>query len=122
MLSFHQRMPCVGVDSVEGFVLINRRKQKLIPTYELHVKGSWKGEVKDGSGESIGEGPLQHTAVRAEYRQCWEARCTCYDACRWQIQSISKSSGPCMSRPSQPPAVHLCRECERVVGAALRGR
>eukprot|EP00891_Asterochloris_glomerata_P004208 jgi/Astpho2/4208/fgenesh1_pm.00064_%23_11_t len=43
-----------GVDSVEGFVLINRRKQKLIPTYELHVKGSWKGEVKDGSGESIG--------------------------------------------------------------------
>ena len=54
-------------------MLINRRKQKLIPTYELHVKGSWKGEVKDGSGVSIGERPLQHTAARAEHRHCWRA-------------------------------------------------
>ena len=54
-------------------MLINRRKQKLIPTYELHVKGRWKGEVKDGSGGSIGERPLQHKAVRAEHGHCKRA-------------------------------------------------
>lgn len=39
-----------SVDSVSGEALINNRKKKLIPSYELAVKGSWKGEIKDGSG------------------------------------------------------------------------
>lgn len=37
------------VDSVTGEALINNRKQKLIPSYELAVKGQWKGQIKDGS-------------------------------------------------------------------------
>ena len=57
---------------MEGFVLINRRKQKLIPTYELHVKGSWQGEVKDGSGVPIGEECNIKLSV-AEPRHCQRA-------------------------------------------------
>ena len=75
-------------------MLINRRKQKLIPTYELHVKGSWMGEVKDGSGVPIGEKPLQRTAVGAEHRHCRRACLTCGNACHWQDRSTSRGSGP----------------------------
>ena len=42
-----------AVDSVTGEALINNRKKKLIPSYELAVKGQWKGEIKDGSGTSL---------------------------------------------------------------------
>lgn len=42
-----------AVDSVTGEALINNRKKKLIPSYELAVKGQWKGEIKDGSGTCV---------------------------------------------------------------------
>ncbi|CAK0780341.1 hypothetical protein CVIRNUC_005018 [Coccomyxa viridis] len=35
--------------SVTGDAIINNRKRKLIPSYELEVKGTWKGSTKDGS-------------------------------------------------------------------------
>ena len=41
------------IDSVTGEALINNRKKKLIPSYELAVKGQWTGEIKDGSGTSV---------------------------------------------------------------------
>ena len=41
------------VDSVIGEALINNRKKKLIPSYELSVKGQWSGEIKDGSQNSV---------------------------------------------------------------------
>lgn len=41
------------VDSVTGEALINNRKQKLIPSYELAVKGQWKGQIKDGSQTTV---------------------------------------------------------------------
>lgn len=44
---------CTTVDSVTGEALINNRKKKLIPSYELAVKGHWKGEIKDGSQNSV---------------------------------------------------------------------
>lgn len=41
------------IESVTGEALINNRKKKLIPSYELAVKGQWTGEIKDGSQNSI---------------------------------------------------------------------
>lgn len=38
------------VDSVTGEALINNRKKKLIPSYELAVKGQWQGHIADGDG------------------------------------------------------------------------
>ncbi len=41
------------MESVTGEALINNRKQKLIPSYELAVKGQWKGGIKDGSQTTV---------------------------------------------------------------------
>ena len=41
------------IESITGEALINNRKKKLIPSYELAVKGLWTGEIKDGSQNSI---------------------------------------------------------------------
>ena len=41
------------IESVAGEALINNRKKKLIPSYELAVKGQWTGEIKDGSQNSV---------------------------------------------------------------------
>eukprot|EP00245_Coleochaete_scutata_P004425 TRINITY_DN1700_c0_g2_i1.p1 TRINITY_DN1700_c0_g2~~TRINITY_DN1700_c0_g2_i1.p1 ORF type:complete len:372 (-),score=83.32 TRINITY_DN1700_c0_g2_i1:161-1213(-) len=41
------------VDTVEGEAYVNIRKGKIIPGYELKVKLGWKGECKDGSGQSV---------------------------------------------------------------------
>lgn len=41
------------VESVTGEALINNRKQKLIPSYELAVKGLWEGQIKDGSQATV---------------------------------------------------------------------
>lgn len=41
------------LDSVTGEAYVNVRKGKIIPGYELAVRLSWKGEAKDGSGNSL---------------------------------------------------------------------
>ena len=41
------------IDSVTGEALINNRKKKLIPSYELAVKGQWTGEIRDGNQNSV---------------------------------------------------------------------
>lgn len=41
------------LDSVTGEAYVNIRKGKIIPGYELTVSLSWKGEAKDGHGNSL---------------------------------------------------------------------
>ena len=41
------------INSVTGEALINNRKKKLIPSYELAVKGQWTGEIRDGNQNSV---------------------------------------------------------------------
>ena len=42
-----------GVDSVEGDAYVNVRKGKIIPGYELKVRLSWLGEIRDTSGNRV---------------------------------------------------------------------
>ena len=42
-----------SIESVTGEALVNNRKKKLIPSYELAVKGQWTGEINDGSQNSV---------------------------------------------------------------------
>lgn len=46
--------PLPMADHQEAF--INIRKGKMIPSYELEIKLKWSGELKDGSGSSVGSG------------------------------------------------------------------
>lgn len=41
------------LDSVTGDAYVNIRKGKIIPGYEIAIKVNWKGEAKDGSGNSL---------------------------------------------------------------------
>ncbi|KAI5078487.1 hypothetical protein GOP47_0006158 [Adiantum capillus-veneris] len=43
------------LDSVTGEAYVNIRKGKIIPGYELTVSLSWKGEAKDGQGNSLAQ-------------------------------------------------------------------
>eukprot|EP00250_Pteridium_aquilinum_P034178 c7196_g1_i1 orf=402-1463(+) len=43
------------LDSVTGEAYVNIRKGKIIPGYELTVTLSWKGEAKDGQGNSLAQ-------------------------------------------------------------------
>ncbi|KAK9829498.1 hypothetical protein WJX72_006227 [[Myrmecia] bisecta] len=43
-----------GVDKVEGEAIVNNRKNKLIPSYELEVSIPFEGTVKDGDGHVAG--------------------------------------------------------------------
>jgi len=40
---------CTGVDSCTGEAIINNRKQKIIPSYELEIKLGWEGATADGA-------------------------------------------------------------------------
>mmetsp|Transcript_24286 Transcript_24286/g.76424 ORF Transcript_24286/g.76424 Transcript_24286/m.76424 type:complete len:354 (+) Transcript_24286:104-1165(+) len=42
-----------GVQSLTGEAYLNQRKGKIIPGYELDIKLTWSGEVKDGEGKVI---------------------------------------------------------------------
>lgn len=42
-----------GVESVTGEAIINNRKNKVIPSYELEIKLNWEGELRDGSGSAV---------------------------------------------------------------------
>ena len=41
--------------AIKGEAIINNRKNKLIPAYEIEVILSWAGSVKDGSGICLAE-------------------------------------------------------------------
>ena len=40
---------------IKGEAIINNRKNKLIPAYEIEVILSWLGRVNDGEGNSLAE-------------------------------------------------------------------
>lgn len=41
------------VESVTGDAYVNIRKGKIIPGYEIAIRAAWKGEAKDGNGNSL---------------------------------------------------------------------
>ncbi|MEW5304257.1 MAG: hypothetical protein WDW38_011278 [Sanguina aurantia] len=45
-----------SLETVTGEAFINIRKGKMIPSYELEIKLRWSGELRDGSGSSVGSG------------------------------------------------------------------
>lgn len=49
----HVHIQTVQVQTVTGEAFINNRKNKLIPSYELEVQGSWSGEYHEISAESV---------------------------------------------------------------------
>ncbi|CAG9466974.1 unnamed protein product [Pedinophyceae sp. YPF-701] len=59
---------CTGVTKVGGDAIINSRKNKLIPSYEIDFSVGWKAQIKDGSGAAVGEatGSLEFPYVAEE--------------------------------------------------------
>ncbi|CAL8468942.1 g8483 [Coccomyxa elongata] len=56
-----------GADvDVTGDAIINNRKKKLIPSYELQVKGTWSGEVRDGDTVESASGRFELPYVADE--------------------------------------------------------
>ncbi|EIE26952.1 hypothetical protein COCSUDRAFT_21985 [Coccomyxa subellipsoidea C-169] len=51
---------------VSGDAIVNNRKKKLIPSYELEIKGTWSGEVRDGEAAESASGSFHLPYVADE--------------------------------------------------------